>query len=76
MFQVLAPGDHLRDQKSLFQYFQPQPGFGRRLRYFRPAPDNGLIADIEPGPFSADTVAKVVLHWWSKLLRAADAVFV
>jgi hypothetical protein len=24
----------------------------------------------------ADTVAKVVLHWWSKILRAADAFFV
>jgi len=24
----------------------------------------------------ADTVAKVVLHWRSKFLRAADAVFV
>jgi len=24
----------------------------------------------------ADTVAKVVLHWWSEILRAADAIFV
>jgi len=22
-----------------------------------------------------DTVAKVILHWWSKILRAADAIF-
>jgi hypothetical protein len=22
-----------------------------------------------------DTVAKVVLHWWSKIPRAADAIF-
>jgi hypothetical protein len=26
--------------------------------------------------FSPDTVAKVVLHWWSEILRAADAIFV
>jgi hypothetical protein len=25
---------------------------------------------------SGDTVAKVVLHWWSEILRAADAIFV
>jgi hypothetical protein len=24
----------------------------------------------------ADCVAKVVLHWWSEILRAADAIFV
>jgi len=26
-------------------------------------------------PLLADTVAKVVLHWWSEILRAADAIF-
>jgi hypothetical protein len=27
-------------------------------------------------PLVADTVAKVVLQWWSEILRAADATFV
>jgi hypothetical protein len=26
-------------------------------------------------PVLADTVEKVVLHWWSEILRAADAIF-
>jgi hypothetical protein len=28
------------------------------------------------GCFTPDTVAKVVLQWWSEILRAADATFV
>jgi hypothetical protein len=27
------------------------------------------------GRFGGDCVAKVVLHWWSEILRAADAIF-
>jgi len=27
-------------------------------------------------PVLADTVVKVVLHWWSEILRAADEIFV
>jgi hypothetical protein len=26
-------------------------------------------------PLLADIVAKVVLHWWSEILRATDAIF-
>jgi hypothetical protein len=32
-----------------------------------------LSADVR---FTPDTVAKVVLQWWSEILRAADATFV
>jgi len=28
------------------------------------------------GRYHHDTFAKVVLHWWSEILRAADAIFV
>jgi len=28
------------------------------------------------GRKTSDCVAKVVLHWWSEILRAADAIFV
>jgi hypothetical protein len=28
------------------------------------------------GSYALDTVAKVVLHWWPKILRAADAISV
>src|SRR5215471_66365 len=32
-------------------------------------------ADISRGPRSADTAAKVFLHWGAKILRAMDATF-
>jgi hypothetical protein len=38
--------------------------------------DNGHCADIFELPSSADFVAKVVLHWGPKILRAVGAVFV
>jgi hypothetical protein len=28
------------------------------------------------GSYDSDTVAKVILHWWSEILRAADEIFV
>jgi hypothetical protein len=43
---------------------------------FRYTPESGLKTDIAPCPKSADTVAEVVLHKWSKIPRAAGAVFV
>jgi len=42
----------------------------------RIALENGHGADIAACLRCADTVAKVVSHWWSKILRAADAIFV
>ena len=41
-----------------------------------PPPESGHWTDIRGGPFSADSVAKVVLPKASKILRAAGAVLV
>jgi hypothetical protein len=40
------------------------------------APDVGSECGHRGLPRCADTVAKVVLHWWSEILRAAGATFV
>jgi len=37
---------------------------------------NDRFAVAPPCPLLPDCVAKVVLHWWSEILRAADAIFV
>jgi hypothetical protein len=34
-----------------------------------------LAMSYSSRPLYSDIVAKVVLHWWSKILRAADAIF-
>jgi hypothetical protein len=39
-------------------------------------PESGRATRPPLGPLRADTVAKVVLQWWSEILRAADATFV
>jgi hypothetical protein len=59
--------------KGRFGSFASFPRWMREVRF-------GLIpavtTDIADWPKSADTVAKVVLHWGSEILRAAGATFV
>jgi hypothetical protein len=38
-------------------------------------PFSTFVADHRFGRYWGDTVAKVVLHWRSEILRAADAIF-
>jgi hypothetical protein len=38
-------------------------------------PGNGDVPLLANGRYTPDCVAKVVLHWWSEILRAADAIF-
>jgi hypothetical protein len=41
-----------------------------------PGPRGTSICCAAVWSLLADCVVKVVLHWWSEILRAADAIFV
>jgi hypothetical protein len=41
-----------------------------------PPLESGHLVAAQYRSLWADTVAKVVLQWWSEILRAADATFV
>jgi hypothetical protein len=75
----MPPADGItvrQKSRAFFQQYRSRTAATRNGWRGSYAPNTGHEGGRMARQFRADTVAKVVLHWWSEILRAADAIFV